>query len=83
MPETKLILGQTLGFTANPFETPVAEAARYRRRGALLVANGRIMAEGEADTLVSTHPDVTRIDYGDALITAGFIDAHVHYPQTA
>ncbi len=29
MPETKLILGQTLGFTANPFETPVAEAARY------------------------------------------------------
>ncbi|MCW8843483.1 MAG: guanine deaminase [Rhodobacteraceae bacterium] len=82
MPETKLILGQTLGFTANPFETPVAEAARYRRRGALLVANGRIMAEGEADTLVSTHPDVTRIDYGDALITAGFIDAHVHYPQT-
>ncbi len=82
MSEAKLLLGQTLGFEANPFATPVAEAARHRRRGAILVSDGRILAEGEADTLLAAHPDAERIDYGDALICAGFIDAHVHYPQT-
>ena len=27
--------------------------------------------------------DIKIIDYGDHLISAGFVDAHVHYPQTA
>ncbi len=82
MTKAKLLLGQTLGFAANPFEAPISEAARHRRRGAILVADGRIVAEDEADTLLAAHPDIPRIDYGDALICAGFIDAHVHYPQT-
>ncbi|MBR9844439.1 MAG: guanine deaminase, partial [Rhodobacteraceae bacterium] len=82
MTEAKLLLGQTLGFDANPFETPVDEAARYRRRGAILVEGGRILAEGEAETLLAAHPNAERVNYGDALICAGFIDAHVHYPQT-
>ena len=78
----QLLLGQTLGFEANPFEVPVAEAARYRRHGAVLVENGKIIAEGEADTLRATYPNADIIDYGDGVICAGFIDAHVHYPQT-
>lgn len=82
MTEAKLLLGQTLGFAAPPFETPIPEAARHRRRGALLIDKGRIIAENEADTLLAAHPDIPRIDYGDGLICAGFIDAHVHYPQT-
>jgi guanine deaminase len=33
--------------------------------------------------LRAAHPGARVTDYGDALISAGFVDAHVHYPQTA
>ncbi len=82
MGEKQLLLGQTLAFEADPFEVPVDEAARWRRRGAVLVAEGRIAAVGEADELRAAHPEAEITDYGEGLITAGFIDAHVHYPQT-
>jgi guanine deaminase len=77
-----LLLGQVLSFTADPFfegET----AARHESHGAVLVDAGRIIATGPADTLRAAHPQARIHDYGRALITAGFIDAHVHYPQTA
>lgn len=77
-----LLLGQVLSFTADPFiegET----AARHESHGAVLVNAGRIIATGPADTLRAAHPQAKVHDYGRALITAGFIDAHVHYPQTA
>ncbi len=77
-----LLLGQVLSFTADPFiegET----AARHESHGAVLVDAGRIIATGPADTLCAAHPQARIHDYGRALITAGFIDAHVHYPQTA
>jgi guanine deaminase len=77
-----LLLGQVLSFTADPFiegET----AARHETHGAVLVDAGRIIATGPADTLRAAHPQARIHDYGRALITAGFIDAHVHYPQTA
>ncbi len=78
-----LILGQTLGFTADPFHTPPDEAARHETRGGLLVEHGRIAALGPADDLRRAHPDAAVTDMKDALITAGFVDAHAHYPQTA
>ena len=81
--ETTLLLGQTLGFVANPFETPIQEAVRHERRGAVLVRDGIIAAVGEADTLRALHPLARVVDYGNGLIMAGFVDAHVHYPQTA
>jgi guanine deaminase len=49
----------------------------------VLVEGGMIRAVGEADDLRRAHPQARVTDYGDALISAGFIDAHVHYPQTA
>ena len=80
---TKLILGQTLAFDADPFAGPPTEAARHERRGAVAMESGRIVAVGPADALVAAHPAAERIDHGDALILPGFVDAHVHYPQTA
>lgn len=77
-----LILGQTLSFDADPFvEGP--GAARHETHGAILVEDGLIRAVGPADTLRAAAPDARVKDYGRALISAGFIDAHVHYPQTA
>jgi len=79
----RLVLGQTLAFDADPFTVPAPSAARHTRRGAVLVEDGKITAVGEADTLRRTHPTAPITDYGEGLITAGFVDAHVHYPQTA
>lgn len=78
----ELLLGQTLGFAANPMiEGPAA--ARFSARGGVLIEAGRIAAVGEADDLRHAHPQARVTDYGDALISAGFVDAHAHYPQTA
>lgn len=77
-----LLLGQVLSFTADPFTAGEA-AAHHTSHGAVLVEGGRITATGPADRLRREHPQARVHDYGRSLITAGFIDAHVHYPQTA
>ena len=78
-----LLLGQTLTFTGTPFDGDPTEAARYEAHGAVLIEHGKIAATGPAATLRAAHPQAKITDYGDALISAGFVDAHVHYPQTA
>ena len=77
-----LLLGQVLRYTADPFQTGLS-AAHHESHGAVLVDQGRILATGPAETLRARHPQARVTDYGRALITAGFVDAHVHYPQTA
>ncbi|MEZ5912308.1 MAG: guanine deaminase [Paracoccaceae bacterium] len=77
-----ILIGQTLSFTADPFvEGP--EAARHAGRQAVLVESGRIAAVGEVDAIRARAPDAAVTDHGQGLITAGFVDAHAHYPQTA
>ena len=78
-----LLLGQTLRFRADPFHAPIEDAAEWRRHGGVLIEGGRITTVGEADALRAQHPGARVVDYGDCLISAGFVDAHVHYPQTA
>lgn len=77
---TDLLLGRVLSFTADPF---VAGADAARQDEAVLIADGRVQAVGAADALRRAHPAARVTDYGNRLISAGFIDAHVHYPQTA
>ena len=77
-----LLLGQVLSFKSDPFQHGTA-AATHEPRGAVLVDGGLIADVGPADTLRARHPQARVTDYGRALISAGFIDAHVHYPQTA
>ena len=76
-----LILGQVLRYEGDPFATP--DAARPITHGAVLVDAGRIADVGEAADLRARHPQARVHDHGSRLISAGFIDAHVHYPQTA
>jgi len=77
-----LLLGQTLDFAASPFEVPIDEATIYNRHGALLIENGQIAATGTSSILIAQYPDVERHDLGRKLILPGFVDAHMHYPQT-
>jgi guanine deaminase len=77
-----LLLGQTLSFDASPFETPIESAVRHLTHGGVLIRDGKIAAVGDGAELKATHPEAQVVDYGDQLICAGFVDAHVHYPQT-
>jgi len=75
-----LLLGQVLSFTGDPFEIG-PDAARID--SAVLLDRGKVADLGTAADLRARHPQARITDYGRSLISAGFIDAHVHYPQTA
>ena len=79
---THLLLGQTLTFSDDPFHAPWDEVALVNTSGAVLIEGERILAVGDAAALRAKHPDAEVTDYGRDLITAGFVDAHMHYPQT-
>lgn len=76
-----LLLGQILSFDADPFAAGPG-AARHSTHGGVLVEAGRILATGDGAALRAAHPQARLHDYGKALISPGFIDAHAHYPQT-
>ncbi|MGE6385407.1 guanine deaminase [Pseudomonas sp. NPDC078416] len=68
---------------ADPAEVAVEASYEYFEDGLMLVENGKILALGNADDLLGTLADnVEIVTYNDALITAGFIDTHIHLPQT-
>ena len=81
MTQEFLLTGQVLSFDGTPFAGDPRDAARLAE--ALVIRDGRIVATGAAATLAAAHPQASRIDHGDRVILAGFIDAHVHFPQTA
>ena len=58
-------------------------AEQWHADGLLVVRDGKVVAAGSYGALVSTLPPDTRIqDFRGKLIMPGFIDTHVHYPQT-
>jgi len=59
------------------------QAALWHEDGLLVVENGRVKAAGDYAALVSTlPPGVEPLDYRGKVIAPGFIDTHLHYPQT-
>ena len=77
-----LLLGQVVTFDAADMAA-ARETAGHDSAGGVLIAEGRIAAVGHGADLRRAHPGAEVVDYGDALILPGFIDAHMHYPQTA
>ena len=77
-----LLLAQTLSFSGDPFRCPWEDVVQFEQHGAVLIEDGKVIAVGNADDLRANAGHAQVIDYGDALITAGFVDAHMHYPQT-
>jgi guanine deaminase len=70
-----------LHFIADPASSD--DAYRWHPDGLLIVDNGVIQAAGEFDQLQLTLPAGTPIhDYRGKILMPGFIDTHVHYPQT-
>ena len=71
-----------LDFIANPYETG-EKSFRYFKDGLLIVEEGLVTACGDFASLNKTLlAEIELIDYSGHLIMPGFIDTHVHYPQT-
>ncbi|ADP12565.1 guanine deaminase [Erwinia sp. Ejp617] len=61
----------------------LAEAARYLEDGLLLLDEGHIVSLSEWERgRQLLRPGETILDYRGRLIVPGFIDSHIHYPQT-
>jgi guanine deaminase len=78
------IRGPALTYTGDPFQHGLEATMVYEPDAIVAMAGGKITHFGPARAVRAKLPRGTKIvDYGhDALITAGFIDSHVHYPQT-
>ena len=58
-------------------------ATLWHEDGLLVVEDGRVKAAGDYAALIDTlPPGVEPIDYRGKVIAPGFIDTHLHYPQT-
>ena len=79
---TYAVRGSLVDFIADPFFVPEPECVRYFRDGLLVIENGRVLDCGDWDKLHPKYRDIETVHYPDKLIMPGFIDAHVHYPQT-
>ncbi len=76
------IRAAALTFTGDPFVLGLAATRRYEADAVVAMAEGRIVAFGPAVQVLPTLPPGTSVTrYDRALLTAGFVDAHVHYPQ--
>ena len=73
----KLLRGRVLSFHAEP-QGGDTSAFTYIEDGALLIRDGLIEKRGEYTALKGQAPE---IDHRPHLLMAGFIDAHIHFPQ--
>ena len=78
-----LLIGQTLQCVSDPFEVEPSAAFIHNRSGAVLIEDGSITAVGNSDELRRTCGEAAVHDHSGCLLLPGFVDAHVHYPQTA
>ncbi|WP_370310654.1 guanine deaminase [Salipiger bermudensis] len=83
MPHPTLLTGRVLRTLDDPFTAAPETALRIETDWGVVLQDGRIADIGPAATLRANWPQVTEIAYGRDLICPGFVDAHVHYPQTA
>ncbi len=75
--------GALLHFLHDPGDALSGDAWEYLDDGVLLVEDGRVAALGSAaDLLPQLEADWALTDYRGRLIVPGFVDTHVHYPQT-
>lgn len=81
---TIAIRGSVLTYTGDALLEGLDRTMRYESDAIVAMANGKITHFGAAHKVRSQLPAGTKIrEYGkDVVILAGFIDCHVHYPQT-
>ncbi len=80
---SRAIRGRLLTFLRAPSGAGDKQSYRYVEDGIILVKDGRIEAVGAADEMTPRLPAAIPLEHhAGALIMPGFIDPHIHYPQT-
>ena len=80
-PQCQAYRASILHFTADPAFDDNAYA--WHEDGLLVIEDGRVKAAGDYEQLHETLPQGAAVhDYRGKLIVPGFIDTHIHYPQT-
>ncbi|WP_208856997.1 guanine deaminase [Rathayibacter oskolensis] len=78
------IRGTFLDFIDDPWKHVGDEeaATRFHSDGLLVLEDGIIVDFGPYSELSEKHPDVPVTEIADRIIVPGFIDGHIHLPQT-
>jgi guanine deaminase len=77
------IRGAALSYKKDPFRNPIEECFDYESDALIVMQGGMIKNFGDASSLLGSLPaDAVVTHYENCLILPGFIDCHVHYPQT-
>ncbi|WP_422138129.1 guanine deaminase [Endozoicomonas sp. ALC020] len=77
------VRGSVLSYRDDPFQSPLEECVVHEPDGVIVMQDGKISAFGPADQVLPSLPEGIEVtNYRDSLIVPGFIDCHVHYPQT-
>ena len=75
---TTILRGEAIRFAGNPFVEP--DALIHDTDAAIVIRDGLIAEFGPADTVLPRFPDAD-VERTPHLISPGFVDCHVHYPQ--
>ncbi|MBU2896637.1 guanine deaminase [Vibrio hepatarius] len=68
----------------DPKDVGLNNSYQFFEDGLLVVENGYVVDIGEAKKVLKKQPkDIKITRYNNKIITSGFIDTHIHYPQTA
>jgi len=79
----KVFRAEILHFLDDPAIHGENKSYQYFADGILVVKNGYVEAVGNSRDLLPTLPaELNVVHYPDSLIIPGFVDCHVHYPQT-
>lgn len=78
------IRGTFFDFVDDPWKHVGREqqAARFQADGLMVVEDGRIVDFGAYDDVAPRHRALEITHIADRLIVPGFIDGHIHFPQT-
>lgn len=80
---TQVFRGELFHCLADPAEVGDTDSYEYFQDGLMIVKAGLVEAIGPAPELLATLPaDMSVTHYRHSLIVPGFIDCHLHYPQT-
>jgi guanine deaminase len=76
----ELLRATVLHTPRNPFHADHALEAHVD--GALVIGDGVVIAAGDYAAMRAAHPEAVVRDWRGSVILPGFIDTHVHFPQT-
>ena len=75
--------GGILHFRSDPGPHDDPGSFEFLEDGLLVTADGQVASIGPAHELLSALPsDARLVEHGDSILMPGFVDTHVHYPQT-